>query len=65
MLSERSVMPKGQILYDFLYVSFQKRQTHSDRKQMGGCQKPGGGDKADNYSMSTEFPFGAVKTFWN
>lgn len=40
------------ILFDFTYVKFYKRQNYTDRKQIKGCQEPGGG----KWGLNTEEP---------
>lgn len=46
MLNERSQAKKDDILYNFIYVIYQKLQTNG-RNQMGGClvMKAGDGDE--------------------
>lgn len=41
MLSEKKPIPEGNTLYDSLYVTLSKRQNHSGRKQICGCQGSG------------------------
>lgn len=33
---------KGYMLYDYVYLTFWKRRNYKDRKQVSGCQEPGG-----------------------
>ena len=42
-----------------------KRQIHRDRKQISGCQEPGGGRKEDSLLMGTGCLLGVMKLFWN
>ena len=54
LLSERSKIRKGDILYDSNYMTFWKRQNYGDGKKIRDCQGLGMGEAKEMNRQSTE-----------
>lgn len=47
MLSKKKPMPKDYVLYDYIYISFLKRQNYRNGEQVSGYQNVRGGGGAE------------------
>ena len=64
MLSEISQSQKDKYCYDSTHMK-NRKQTHINRKQSGGCQGLGGRGIKTCCLMSIEFLFCKMKKFWS